>query len=252
MWKFGDNFPIIFDSSSDVLASKKVKIGNDVRFKIQLSFGEDYADIISMEAFLVNITMREQLKKEYGRINKFIGRFPIEPFKKEYEPTPYYINGCGKANYYFAAANMYKGYGVYPNWDKPDMHRMLSACVYRSEIEYTKDRHVVVITYPAQAQVYEGVYELVVVAKIHDSSYKGNIRTVSATFPGLFELVKDQSQATDNPIQIEIVNTDDTESLQDVYVIAGRYDNNSIHINRNDMGVVDIDVSPITQWYEGD
>lgn len=87
---------------------------------------------------------------------------------------------------------------------------------------------------------------------MYDPGYKNNIRTVSATLSDLFELVDSQLEAVDNPVQIEIVNTSDPESLQDVYVVAGKYDNNSIHINRNDMGIVDIDISPITQWYEGD
>lgn len=252
MWKFGDIFPIIFDSSSDTLAGKKVKIGNDVRFKIQLSFGEDSANILSMQAFFINTTMRDEIKKEYGRINKFIGRFPVEPFKKEYEPNEYNINSCGKAQYYFASANMYNGYGVYPNWDKPDMNRMMSACIYKSEVERTADPKVVVVTYPSEAQVYEGKYELAVVAKIYDPTYKNNTRTVSASFPGLFELVKEQEYAIDNPVQIDIVNTDDQETPVDVYTIAGKYNNDAIHINRNDSGVIDIDVSPVTRWFEGD
>lgn len=152
MWKFGNKFPIIFDSSSDTLAGKKVKIGNDIRFKIQLSLGEDFANIIGMEAFFVNTTMKKAIEKEYGRISKFIGRFPIEPFTKEYEPTQYNINSCGaRSKYYAAVANMYNGFGVYPDWNKPDIHRMLAACTYKSEVEFTKDPKVVIVTFPAEA-----------------------------------------------------------------------------------------------------
>lgn len=253
MWKFGNKFPIIFDSSSDTLAGKKVKIGNDVRFKIQLSFGEETANILALEAFFVNVTRKESIEKEYGRINKFIRRFPIEPFKKEYEPTDYNINSCGiRSTYCAVPANMYNGFGVYPNWNKPDIDAMFASCIYKSEVERTSDPKVVIVTFPSEFQRFVGKYDLTIIAKIYDPAYKNNSRTVSATLPGMFELVDSQMEAIDNPVQIEIVNTDDTESLQDVYVIAGKYDNNSITVNRNDRGIVDIDISPITQWYEGD
>lgn len=253
MWKFGDIFPIIFDSSSDTLAGKKVKIGNDVRFKIQLSLGEDTANILAIQGFFVNTTMKENIIKEYNRVNKFIGRFPIEPFKKEYEPNAYNINSCGiRSKYHAAVANMYAGFGVYPEWEKPDICKMLAQCTYRAEIERTKDPKVVIVTFPAEAQHFAGKYELTISAKVYDENFKNGQRTVNATFSNLFELVDSQLEAIDNPVQIELVNSSDADSLQDVYVIAGKYDNNSIHVNRNDTGIVDIDISPITQWYEGD
>lgn len=253
MWKFGNKFPIIFDSSSDTLAGKKVKIGNDVRFKIQLSLGEEAANILGAEAFFTNTTMKKAIEDEYGRINKFIGRFPIEPFKKEYEPTHYNINSCGpNTRYYAAAANMYKGFGLHPEWERPNIDRMIAQCTYKCEVEFTQDPKVVIVTFPAEAQVFEGKYELTVAARVYDDRYKNNTRTVNATFSNLFELVDSQLEAVDNPVQIELMNLDDSDSVKDVYVVAGKYDNNSIKVSRNDSGVVDIDVSPITQWYEGD
>ena len=56
--------------------------------------------------------------------------------------------------------------------------------------------------------------------------------------------------AVDNPVQVEIVNTDDVENTADVYIVGGSYDNHSIRLNRNDNGAISIDVSPISGWYE--
>ena len=67
----------------------KIRIGNDVKLQVNLSLGEgvDYTNIQSMRAIFVNATLKEKLEKEYIKKNRFIGRFPIEPFVDESTPT---------------------------------------------------------------------------------------------------------------------------------------------------------------------
>lgn len=84
-----------------------------------------------------------------------------------------------------------------------------------------------------------------------DPGYNASERTVTVNYNNIFELVDDSEGATDSAVQLEINNQSEVTPSQDVYVIAGKYDNGSIRLNRNDMNIVDIDVSPLTDWYEG-
>ena len=252
---------------------KKVKIGNDIRLRIQISakgvnwqFGDkfpavfksdastgDSFEILSARAFFINTTLKNEFEKECKRVNKFFSRFPIEPFINEFEPDAYNIHVSGKFPKYRAhVANLYNGFGVYPDWNKCKPMKDMDITVYRSEIIRTKDPKVIIVDFPAEAQVFEGEYELLVQAKVFDPTYRNNERTVTASFKDLFKLVKDQDEAIDNPVQIDIVNTDDIDTLRDVYVVSANYNKDHINIRRNDMGVVDLDISPITQFYEGD
>jgi hypothetical protein len=63
----------------------------------------------------------------------------------------------------------------------------------------------------------------------------------------IFELVEEQEDAIDNPVQIEIDNPDDADTLQDIYVVHGQYNGDSIDLVRNDNRHVNIEVQP---WYE--
>jgi hypothetical protein len=45
--------------------TKKVRIGNDIRMKVRLSFGEEYANILSVRAIFINKTLKDKLEKEY-------------------------------------------------------------------------------------------------------------------------------------------------------------------------------------------
>lgn len=45
---------------------------------------------------------------------------------------------------------------------------------------------------------------------------------------------------------------DYNNSLTDVYIVDGSYKNDSILLNRNDGETIDIDLSPIVGWYQGD
>jgi hypothetical protein len=76
----------------------------------------------------------------------------------------------------------------------------------------------------------------------------------------MFELVSDTEQADEignvhiinQPSVIEVID-DTTNENSDIYVDAGRYDSGSIKLHRSDNGVIDIDVtslSDIASWYE--
>lgn len=234
----------------------KIRIGNDVQLNIQLTLGgtEDRANIQSLRAVFVNTTLKEKLEAEYKKRNRFIGRFPIEPFVNEFEPTEYCINSTGYPRYNVAVYNQYKGFGVKPDWKNCFPVKDTPVTEYYAEAKHTASANVISILFPAEAQLYEGSYELIVIAKIYQPGYKNNIRTVSTNYKNVFELVKDsQAEGVDNPVQIELVNTDLEENLHDVYVVSGSYSNNSIKLKRNDQGVVNIDVQPIMiGWYDDD
>lgn len=85
-----------------------------------------------------------------------------------------------------------------------------------------------------------------------DPGYKNNLRTITINYNNVFEIVKDSKDATDSPVQIEINNDSNLNQLQDVYVVSGQYSDNDVRLRRNDNSVINVDVSPITSWYEGD
>ncbi len=233
----------------------KIRIGNDIRLKIQLSFGENAgeANILVARAFFVNTTLKSKIEKEYVKKNRFIGRFPIEPFVNEFEPTPHNINSSGYPRYHTHVFNEYRGFGIKPDWEKVFPIQEKKITEYESAVTKTGSSSIVIVDFPAEAQLYEGEYELVVVAQIYQPGYKNNARTVTANYKGMFELVSDSQEAdVENPVQIEINNSDAAEEVNDVYVVGGSYNNDAITLRRNDSGVINVDVRPITDWYEGD
>lgn len=242
------------------METKKIRLGNDIRLKIQLALTKstDYVNIQSLRAIFVNRTLKDKLKAEYKNKNRFIGRFPIEPFVDEYEPTKHDINCSGLPRYRAFVVNQYNGFGLHPDWKKCCPVREMPITEYQSEVTHTADRRVVSLLFPAEAQLYTGVYDLIVIARIIDPRFKNNVRTVTADYKGIFELVKDSEAGIDSPIQIEIDNNNDPDDpngeypSEDVYVISGSYSDDNIQLKRTDKGVVDIDISPITSWYEGE
>lgn len=237
------------------METAKIRKGNDIRLKIQLRLAnkDEYANIQSLRAIFVNTTLKEKLEKEFIKKNRFIGRFPIEPFVKEFEPCEYNIHSTGYGRYRAFVYNEYCGFGLYPDWKKCMPIRDIDVTTYYAPITNTEDPYIKIIDFPAQAQKYEGVYQLILIAKIADPGYKDFQRTVTINNNNIFELVGDsEEEGVDNPVQIEIVDQSSTEPLQDVYVIAGGYSDKTVHLRRNDNSVIDVDVSPITSWYEGD
>lgn len=241
----------------------KIRLGNDIRLKVQLPIGSDEdkrpSRIINARAFFVNSTLKEQLEKEYIKKNRFIGRFPIEPFVNEFQPTPYNINNSGFPKYRAFVHNEYCGFGINPNWKRCFPFADKNITTYESKVEYDADGTKITVTLPAEAQLYPGEYSLIVIGNIYDEGYSGNKRTITIDQNKLFELVKTSEEAgvtndieiQNNPVYIEITNSDSNLTPQDIYVTAGTYGNDAITLSRNDSNAITVDVSPITGWYEG-
>lgn len=239
----------------------KVRIGNDIKLKVQLTFGEDtdMLNINSAKAILVNTTLKEKLEREFKKMHRFFGRFPIEPFVDEFEPSAYNIHSTGYPKYRAIIPNPYKGFGVYPDWKNVFPIKDINVTVYHAEVKRISPDTIVVM-FPAEAQLYPGEYSLIVKAKIQDPGYKHGERTVCANYNNMFEIVSDTEDADetgihiiDQPAVIDVV--EDPDQQEDVYVAGGTYNNGVIRLQRNDNGVVDIDVtelSDIASWYEND
>lgn len=232
----------------------KIRIGNDIRLKVQLTFGEntDKLNILAVKAVVINTTLKKKLEEEFKKKHRFFGRFPIEPFVDEFEPSEYNIHSGGFPKYRAIIPNPYHGFGVYPNWKDAFPVKDMNITEYRAEVQHTPDRDTIIVTFPAEAQLYPGSYELLIIAKVFDPGYKNNTRTICTNYSDFFELVATSEEAdVDQTAQIEIVNNDpESHEDSDVYVVAGFYNNDSIGLERTDGGVVHVDVSPITDWYE--
>lgn len=229
----------------------KVLIGNDIRVKVQLSFNGVPANILSAKAMFVNKTMKDKLVKEYQKKNRFIGRFPIEPFVNEFEPNEYNINSCGMYPKYKAyVVNRYNGFGVRPNWKNCVPIKEVEVVEYPAKV--SRDSHIsVTATFPGRIQRYAGEYDLVIIAKIYDADFEGNERRITVIKSSVFELVSNPDEAVDNPVEIEIIDQDaPAEPTEDIYVVNGAYADDNIRLTRSDDQYVDVDVTPITGWHE--
>ena len=236
----------------------KIRLGNDVRLKVSLVINtsesgvKSYAHIINARVFFINKTLKEKLEKEYIKKNRFIGRFPIEPFVNEFQPTANNINNSGFPKYRAFVHNEYSGFGVNPNWKKCFPFADENITTYEAAVEYTgdQDRESIIATFPAIAQKYPGEYSMMVIGDIYDAGYSQHKRTVTVDYNGVFELVKNsEEQDYDNPIVIDINQSDSDLTPEDIYVVSGQYKGTDISLKRNDSSVIDIDVSPITGWY---
>ena len=232
----------------------KVRKGNDIRLKVRLSYENGEANVQFAKAIFVNRTLKEDLAKEYQKKNRFIGRFPTEPFVNEFEPNEYNINSCGAYPKYRAfVANQYSGFGVRPNWKKCAPIKDVDITEYCGNVYHTTAFDTIEALFPAKAQLYPGVYDLVVIAEITDSGYGDNKRVVSTRLNNVFELVSedvDQSDIAENPVNIEIITTEEGGNVPDTYIVHASYSNNNIRLDRNDNYSIDIDISPISGWYE--
>ncbi len=232
----------------------KVMIGNDIRLKIQLGYADGTkANIFNARAFFINSTLKEKIEKEYKKKLRFFGRFPIEPFTNEFDPSAYNINSTGYARYNVPVFNRYNGFGVYPDWKNCFPIKDVDITKYEGKVIKTSDSEVIIVDFPANAQKFEGNYELVITAEIYDSGYETHSRIVTANYENLFELVSNSRDAdVDSAVQIEINNSSDSQQKQDIYLVSGSYTDNDIKLVRNDGRQIHVDVSPITGWYEGD
>lgn len=247
----------------------KVRIGNDIRLKVRINanvnlwrFGDAFpvqfntgnTNIQFANVYFVNATLKAELEKEYKRKNRFIGRFPIEPFVDEFEPSAYNIHSTGYPKYKAFVFNEYKGFGVNPCWKNTFPIKEVDAVEYLACTERTSNPGEIIATFPAEAQLKVGKYDMIIVAKIFAPGYMNNVRTITLDYKNVFELVNSLSESdTDIPTDIDIddpTTEPEVSDVTDVYVVSGQYRNNSINIKRNDNRTINIDVSPISGWYE--
>lgn len=229
---------------------QKIRIGNDIRLTIQLRLPDgNLANIKSAKALFINSTLQDRLETEYRKKNRFIGRFPIEPFVNEFEPTPYNINSCGYPKYNVTVRNYYKGFGINPDWNKCLPLGKVNVTEYVSDIQHEESPSTVTVNFPAEAQLYPGIYKLVVIAQIYAPGYKNNIRTITTEYRNLFELCKEEGEMHSVTLTIgqnDLVNPDGPIG-NDVYVVSGTYEGDKLILHRsNDADDVEID---LYDWY---
>lgn len=223
----------------------KIRIGNDIRLSLRLNFGGKDINILSLHALLINATLRDEIETYNSNKNKFVGRFPVEPFLKEFEPNSHNVNSAGNGKYKASVYNQYNGFGVNPDWDNTPPIMDVNITEYQCEVVRTKDPSVVILPFPAIDQKRVGKYDIVVVATIADAGYTNGSRTITANYKDAFELVSDSQQdGVISPIGLEVDGVF-TSSVTDTYVENGSYSGNSITLTRNDNSTVDIDVSSI-------
>ena len=241
----------------------KIRKGNDITVDLQLPIGYNENEQLSqpirgfMRVFFVNKTLEQKIKDEYINKNRFIGRFPIEPFVKEFTPTPHNINNSGFPQYRAYLHNEYRGFGVKPNWDK--CFPIVEENVTRYEALVTHvNSSTIRVTFPAEAQLFEGDYYIVATGKIYDGEYSTGARTVTVNTSTIFTIVGDTAdqEGVDNAVRIEWENINSDLIPVDVYAVSGEYhyDTNpaNVIINRNDDARFNININPISGWYEGD
>ena len=222
--------------------------------------------IREVKAILINITGRNKFDKAVERKTRFIGRFPIEPFDDFFEPTAYNICNSGHPCYrafprrYYTTP--YGGFGVHPEFGglykkmpKPQDFE------YNATVLATSEQNIVEVCFPAEHQLYTGLYKLVIVAKVYAPGYnKNNLKTITVDLPGVFELVDSTEAGIDTGVTINVHQIIDNLSnrkkdgilSQDVYIDAANFKDNKIILARTDGENINVDMSSISGWYEGD
>lgn len=225
----------------------KIRIGNDINLAVNLlgSKNIDAVNLQSVNAYLINKTKYEDLLDQQHREQalmqdemdirkarvKYVSRFPVEPYPIEFRPTPYDLC-CGGVPCYHARPlhyiPVYHGFGVYPHtfesgiWHKDDMEDLYvkagfkymdmqkeyDRCRFLAPVEATDTKSRIKVFFPAEAQLYTGVYKLVIVAKLYEPGYsKNNLRTVTMDYEDVFELVSKSEDGMDTSVYLTIGNT---------------------------------------------
>ena len=219
---------------------------------------------------------------------KYISRFPMEPYSDGYCCTGYDICQCGEPTYNVKPRRcrfVYRGFGVYPHTfdayknhlyakqcpdaDKimhaEDMYNKLNKFIkYQAHVESSDDINRIYVYFPGKDQLSVGVYKLIIVAQIYQPGYSkfNNLKTITVDYNDVFQLVDDASgisgDGRDIEIAVGIVESQNgiyNPSDDDIYVKTSTLSGNKINLRLSDgtqLKTNIIDVSPITDWYEGD
>lgn len=86
-----------------------------------------------------------------------------------------------------------------------DVQRQYDRCRFLAPVEATESKNKVKVYFPAQAQLYTGVYKLVIVAKVYEPGYcKDNLRTITIDYENVFTLVGSSDEGIDGNITIRV------------------------------------------------
>lgn len=227
-------------------------------------------NIRSVKAILVNVTRQKHMRDILRKKTRFISRFPIEPCVGAFNATPYDVCNSGyptwRAYPHRHIPMPYHGYGWRPWWNgiyKPIPEHNDTEFV--APVYATEDQHVVEVSFPAKAQLYTGVYKLIIVAKVYAPGFNHeNLKTITVDNPDVFELVSTSAEEANNNEQIVMKVNNAIDILPgggyyynedpelDRYTVSGEYNNGNIALTRSDGEVVGVDIRSVTDWYEGE
>lgn len=251
-----------------------IRIGNDIKLTVSLhkkGTSWDPVNIKSLEAYIINTTAQCECCKKNHNISRFINRFPVEPYIEAFTPTEHNINSTGypmwrafPKDHVFAG---YAGFGVYPDWNRiynPMPEQNFTE--YKAIVKSTSDKGKVQVLFPAEQQLFAGMYKLVIVAKIYEPGYsQNNLRTITMDYNDIFMLRSgnkscgcgcgcgcDQGDVIDNPVDITIDWNESSSgtSEEEKFVERGEYKHgqHTIELDYNTGGNTSINIEKITKW----
>lgn len=174
----------------------RIRVGNDIRIIIKLYSDDKQINFQSVSAFLYNTTQERIRKEKEEKINRFIGRFPKEPFSNIYSPTEYNINCIGNHYHVKPFVKVYNGFGVKPDWkDIYGCH--VPPTSRRVEVFFREKKNEIELRFPACWQLGEGDYSITVIGEVFDPGFNdNNLRTIVYDYKDVFTLV-DKSYGAD-------------------------------------------------------
>lgn len=190
---------------------KRIRIGNDIRLRINLlnMKGIDTINIKSIKVYIINTSREKEKADKIANCTKFISRFPCEPHHTAFEPSAYDLNLAGLPRYYAYPEHhchyFYHGFGLHPDWSHIyPVENCTNDTEFIAPVQATEYKDQVDAYFPANNQLYCGVYKIVVVARIYQPGYGlDNLRTITMDYNNIFRLV-DDSTGTNSDVTIEI------------------------------------------------
>lgn len=210
---------------------KKIRIGNDIRLKVNLLSKRfvETVQIQSIKAYIINTTAEAKAIEDMKNKTRFMSRFPIEPKIDAYTASAYDTNACGFPTYHAFPQNhvigSYAGFGVEPNWFgiyRPVPKHNLTE--FLAPVKYTSVNSRIEVFFPAEAQRYCGDHKLVLVAKIYEPGYSpNNLRTITMDYENIFTLVDKSSEGTDSDVVISVGDNASSVSISgDENILVGK------------------------------
>lgn len=190
---------------------KRIRIGNDIRLRINLlnMEGIDTINIKSIKVYIINTSREKEKADKIANCTKFISRFPCEPHHQAFEPSAYDLNLAGLPRYYAYPEHhchyFYHGFGLHPDWSHIyPVENCTNDTEFIAPVQATEYKDQVNAYFPANNQLYCGVYKIVVVARIYQPGYGlDSLRTITMDYNDVFRLV-DDSTGTNSDVTMEI------------------------------------------------